>query len=229
MKLFEAAQEGDISLIELSVNNGANIDDVSMGHGRMPLCPIHIACKFRQIDAVKKFIELGCRLDFTDTKIPNPISILASIRDTKFKNVRDIEILDTLIVHGCPLTPSTNTSRSMVTDAVVAKNYVLAKKMVEYGVEINDETFDWGLGTGNDELIHYFIGYGCDVNSKNNEGQTRLMRWGHNATVIEALLRNGADPNICDNYGFSILNSNVYYTELQQNYIEEYLEEIHSQ
>lgn len=227
MNLFSAAKEGQIDMIEFLIESGGDINAMESLNCYTTVCPIHIACKFRQVDAINKLIELGCKLNFSGTKIQNPISALTTNRNTKYNNTRDIVILDILITNGCPLIPSNVThDNGLIFEALMTKNFPIAKKLADYGAKIDDKAFDRVLSTENDELIQYFIGHGCDVNSKNEDGTTRLMRMKHCAPVIESLLRNGADPCICDNNGCSILNSEVYYTELEKNYIEEYLEDI---
>lgn len=230
MDLFSAAKEGRIDMIEFLVKNGADINAPKRYMETHFVCPIYIACKFRQIDTVDKFIELGCRLDFSGTEILNPISALCLNSDTKYNNMRDIGILDRLIANGCPLTGSNSglITKGLIAEAMSTCNFELAKKLANYGAEITNNAFTWILGSGNDELIQYFIGHGYDINKKNKKGKTRLMKrstW-LNCDYFETLLRNGADPNICDNDGFGIFNPGDRYPMDYQDYVKEYLEKL---
>ena len=236
MDLFEAAKEGDIGIIKSLVESGADINEIRTFDSMVwTFCPIYVACKFRQIDAVTELIGLGCRLDFTGTRVINPISGLAYERDEQYQNTRDIGILDILITNGCPVSSHMNpditftfVNRTLINQAVITENFLLAKKLVDYGSEINEETFDWILGQGDDDFINHFIGHGCDINAKDRKGKTRLMNhninW--NTTIIRKLLRHGADPNICDKNGYSVLNSDKYLDNSTKSFIKMCLKEL---
>jgi len=55
--------------------------------------------------------------------------------------------------------------------------------------------------TKNKEIILYFINKGVDVNAKNYKDQTPLLRHYQDISIIETLLKAGADINQHDDYG----------------------------
>ena len=56
------------------------------------------------------------------------------------------------------------------------------------------------------EIVQMLIDAGCDVNQVNKTGETALMRTSGlrgNVSIVEALLRGGASPNVADDDGFT--------------------------
>jgi len=82
------------------------------------------------------------------------------------------------------------------------KNEITSK-----GIPYSTDSFLNEAGAGNKERIELFIKAGTDVNAKDNNGDTALMRASadDNFGVVKLLIEKGADANSKDNDGYTAL------------------------
>jgi len=82
------------------------------------------------------------------------------------------------------------------------KNEITSK-----GIPYSTDSFLNEAGVGNKERIELFIKAGMNVNAKNNNGDTALMRASadDNFEVVKLLIEKGADVNAKDNDGYTVL------------------------
>src|SRR5512135_2236528 len=75
------------------------------------------------------------------------------------------------------------------------------------GIPYSIDSFLNEAGAGNKERIELFIKAGMDVNAKDNDGNTALMRAsaGDNFEMVRLLINKGADLNARDNAGYTAL------------------------
>lgn len=75
------------------------------------------------------------------------------------------------------------------------------------GIPYSIDSFLNEAGAGNKERIELFIKAGMDVNAKDNDGNTALMRAsaGDNFEMVRLLIKKGADLNARDNAGYTAL------------------------
>ena len=64
--------------------------------------------------------------------------------------------------------------------------------------------------TGDIETVKKLLAAGCDVNRQDDMGMTPL-HWARTTEMITFLIESGADPEICDNCGMTVLAATVYY------------------
>ena len=82
------------------------------------------------------------------------------------------------------------------------KNEITSK-----GIPYSTDSFLNEAGVGNKERIELFIKAGMNVNAKDNDGNTALMRASadDNFEVVTLLIEKGADVNANDNDGYTVL------------------------
>ncbi len=132
------------------------------------------ACKFKFIETVKFLIGIGCNVNLKVCGFFNtePPLIAASCR----KN--NSEIIELLL------------NNNALIDIRSEYDYTALMHICSYGY-------------GDLETVKLLLKYGADVNFRNSSGLTALIiasMWGYD-DIIKELLKNGANPNIVDNYG----------------------------
>lgn len=81
------------------------------------------------------------------------------------------------------------------------------KEITGKGIPYSIESFLNEAGAGNKERIELFLKAGMDINAKDNDGHTALMRAlaYDNFEMVKLLIEKGADINARDNDGYTVL------------------------
>jgi len=222
--LYAACKEGHGTIVTLLLHNGADPNVKNSQYGSMT--PLHIASSSGWCDLMMELIQHGANCE----QLANGKSAI----DVACENGHEAA-LELLLKNGANPDRETGNTYSMLSDysgyqshsipplCTAAKNNseMMVKSLLKYGANINAST------TKGDTALHLSTSYTviemllnakADVNATNNSGETALsilcQKQQSDASVIELLLKFGADANICSPLHAACKNNNIYIVKL---------------
>jgi len=162
-------QEHTLSIVKLLLQHGDNVNALS----REGDIALYRACESQQLEVVQFLLEAGADVNLTSG---NRYPLMAAC------NTGNVELINLLVSAGADVKCKTSNNRTRL-------HAVANSSCRTIGAD------DWK--TAVNEML---LNAGADVNAKNNDGQTALcvvcLQQQADASVVEMLLKFGADPNI---------------------------------
>jgi uncharacterized protein len=224
--LAVAAYRGNLEMVRLIVESGANVNQVHKGTGESAILAAAAAgCEeiFNYLfplsdqklrDEAAEILPCGIwERKLEDTADPKVVELTSTIMgDDTEKALKiiaegvDVNGIDDV---GCtPLLLASCRNNYPVMEALLVagadSNFVLESEECE---EFNDGTTNL-MRVSSKETCFLLLNYGADVNRKDNQGETALMIAVKmsNAEIVEALLQRGADINLSNNQNKTALD-----------------------
>lgn len=187
------ACDGDkyIDIIKLLIDYGADLNRQYGGE-----TAIYVAIKYNQVNTLKLLLASGADIDVGDGFIKRqPWNI-------------SHECIEVLIDHGLS---DDNIDRMLHAAFKRGRSHII-KLFIDKGIDINH------IASGGSSLMHLttntstvelLIREGYDINTKDNDGNTRLhtvIKPDYDISLLQGLLANNADINITNNDGHTPLN-----------------------
>lgn len=196
-----AAQAGNVENIEYFVKKYGYLDAV----GREGMTPIHYACEFGKLEAVKKLVELGANVEVIRTDMNmNPANAAAKCGHIKivkyFLNERRM----------CP-----QDLKNAAIGMVKSNDLGLLEQLVQLGVNLHeirdaqgDTLMHTAAGQDKSEVIEAFARLGMDTNARGNNGIAPLAYAAYSASpdTLRLLLKLGAEINHTDDRGCTAIS-----------------------
>jgi ankyrin repeat protein len=190
--LYQAVARDRLSLAELLVVNGADIN-VRDKYGETPL---HNA----GVNTIAWLIAKGADVEAKNNDGRTPL-ILAAYNDRKDK-------AELLIANGANVNAEDNNGRTPLYWAGFMDYKEMTKFLTAKGAEINATDIHEAAANGNLKDVKTLLDKGIDVNAKDKNGMTPLIRAlkNENKEMVELLIANGADVKVRDISGHTPLH-----------------------
>ena len=169
---------------------------------------LHICLKNNKFKAASWLIKQGANLSKQNKNRITPVRIAVE-KGNKI-------VIESIIKHGdININQVDGNGRSLLQDAVIMGNHAVAELLIENSIDVNikdrlnrNVAFD-AIAYGDNKIIDKIIAIDeLDLNAVDTNGNTLL----HDPRVLEddelaaKLLKNGADPTICNSQGMSFLS-----------------------
>jgi len=166
--LIYAIQNGSLPIIELLVENGANVNYVIKSKNKSVLT---YAIELGELDIVKHLVKCGADVNF---KNKNGVSILGeAINNLKW------EIFKFLVNNNVNNCMSGDFYEKEIIEKVISNNRLdILKFLVTNNLNINIKDKDgntplsYAIKAKNSDIVKYLIEIGANVNNKNNKGES---------------------------------------------------------
>ena len=190
--LYQAVGIDSNSLAELLITNGADIN-VRDKYGETPL---HNA----GVNTIAWLIAKGADVEAKNNDGRTPL-ILAAYNDRKDK-------AELLIANGANVNAEDNNGRTPLYWAVSMNHKETAQFLIAKGAEVNAKGIHEAAADGNLKDVKTLLDKGTDVNAKDKNGMTPLIRAlkNENKGMVELLIAKGADVNARDISGHTPLH-----------------------
>ncbi len=192
--LIEAVKTNNFSIIDLLVQEGADIDhEVGLGTNAF-IEAIKMAIITKDLKIIKYFIENGAYVNMTD-EIGNPGILYAVEAD-------DLELIKYLLENGADKKRHINYAFSA---AVKHGKKEIAEVLLEKGADIDyrASASDWSIlmsaaNVGNKEMVEFLLEQGADVNISDYSGITALSLALRNRyfDIVNILIKHNAKINM---------------------------------
>ena len=200
--MLKAAENGDIEIVKLLIDNGSNINDLYYGY-----TPLHKAAENGDIEIVKLLLENGADINAVDDDYSRTPLHYAAYEGQK-------EVCQLLLEKGAHINAVDYDGKTPLHDAVVYGHKEICQLLLEKGANINvvddeDRTpLHYAAYCGCKEICQLLIEKGANINAVDNYGKTPLYDAAHEShkEVCRLLLEKGADINAVDNYGWTLLH-----------------------
>lgn len=164
---------------------------------------------------------------------PSNIKCVERLREEKdpiFTSIRQKE--DQALVHQIKNKTSLEVrdqfGNTPLFDAVIHHNLTAVEMLLQNGanmyvMDVNQlrNPFSYACERNDIDTVKLFFKYAVDVNYQYKKSETALTyaaKGCKNIELVELLLKNGADPNLKDRYGFTTKNGLFRYCKKHQNY-----------
>ena len=200
--LIKAIEDGYTDLACLLLDNGADPNVSYKYHN-----PLFYAAFYKNEKVVKKIIEKGVDVNYSDYKIAPVLSLIAQ--------QGDVEALKILIENGADVN-ILDDGWSPLGRAINAGNVENVRYLLEQGGDVNAKGYDGdnllykAVDKWHDiEIIEMLIDYGAALEAKERPSNTALMLASDKGRkdIVELLIKKGADVNCANAFGESALIS----------------------
>ena len=197
-----ATLNGHLEVIQLLVDFGADLNVKSNKN----LTPLHLAVKKNEIKVVEKLIALGANLEERDDNKMTPLHIAACLGQ--------MEMVDILVRSGANLNAKEfDNFTPIITALIHGPHFDIIEKLLKEGAAINSRTkrdltfLHFATMYGLKSLCTLSIVYKADLNAASRSKITPLHYavHGNDLEIVQILLRNGANPNVKDKDGDSLI------------------------
>jgi ankyrin repeat protein len=213
--LHYAVARGHKDIAEFLLSNGADINardfkgqtplDIAMNQRRKDIVDlliakgatvpsIHVAARVGDVAGVKAFLGQDTDVNAKDNQGMTPLHLAAQGGQR--------EVVEFLLSKDADLNAKNNDGRTPIEVAMSQRGNDVVKLLIEKGADI--PTIHLAAFVGSLEKLRSFIKAGTDINSKDENGQTPLLRalMGRHIDVVEFLIDNEADINTGDKWGY---------------------------
>ncbi len=209
--LYEAAKYGQLEIVRLLVERGA---DLHAARDHPEMTPLHVAAEYGQLEAVRFLLEIGADANVENVWQQTPLSQLAW-----HAQENGAEIAAHLLAHGADLNSRDNRGFTPLHRAVRYGKVPFTRYLAANGADVNARTdqggtvLQYALENGQLEAALVVVEAGALVDAVNPESGKSMLA---NAVqrvetpVVEFLLRHGARSDLPDNDGWSPLHIAAY-------------------
>ncbi|MHC4679107.1 MAG: ankyrin repeat domain-containing protein [Planctomycetota bacterium] len=212
--LHRAVMSGHSDVAECLLAHGANPElrdsssqtplDLAVGRGRKDIVEllqakvadssIHGAARLGVLDKVKAFVENGTDINAKDGQGMTPLHLAAQ------KGQR--EVVEFLILRGADVHAKDNQGRTPLDLALSKRRNDVVTLLAEAGADI--PSIHVAAFVGSLEKLRSLIETGTDVDAKDEDGRTPLLRAikGRHIDAVKFLIEGGADVNRRDEQGY---------------------------
>jgi len=195
-------------IMKLLIENGANVNARDRAFAGLPLAhAIDILDLESRYAVTKILIDAGADVN---VELPDGTPLMAAV------SKEDVRLVELLIASGANVNSHDDDGRSAYSAAAVLGNGELKKILLKAGADptvgIASYKKEWGehaflqaAADGRVDVVEAMLSNGAaTVNQTNGHKVTALMR-AHDYTMVEALLKAGADVSLRDDRGFTAL------------------------
>ncbi|KAG9563175.1 hypothetical protein KCU71_g8184, partial [Aureobasidium melanogenum] len=208
--LHEAAIGGSVDVVRSVLGYGVDLE----ARDNYNMTPLAVACAQQHDtnDVIKLLLTAGANISVVDRWGYTPLHELA----IRSRTAAAIMLLET---GKANLALRTRFGDSILDFAALEGDYELVRELLRRGasgqsVPGRDSALHWAVRAENDDNLYAIterlLDEGCDVNAKNDNGCTPLHTYLSNKrgkeNVVRLFLSRGADINIQDNDGDTVLN-----------------------
>jgi ankyrin repeat protein len=183
---------GGIDIIEILINNGANINKQDV-HG---MTPLHYAAMYLDNNHIEHLLKRGADINLTDNFGYLPIH--HAIWEDNFQSYISLQRKNLHI--------DAFSSINIQNKEFIENNYFLSEKNSCVADMLGRNLTHWATKLNRHDLIVFLSEKGCDVNHKDIYGETPLHYaafWRASVSTIAALIETGADVNAYSNANIS--------------------------
>jgi ankyrin repeat protein len=194
-------KNAEIATLLLAHNANLNLQD------NQGLTALMQACQKQNTDAIKLLLEQHANLELQDKQ-----GLTALMYACQMKNTDAVRLL---LTHNANLDTQDNQGLTALMHACQAENTDVVKLLLEHHVNIHlqDKQALTALmhtsQKGNIDTLRLLLRHGAEINGRGSEQLTALIyaccREGNAQSLIEALLSEGASPDLQDAQGWSAL------------------------
>jgi len=203
--LYYSVMYDSYDIAQLLIFKGADVN-MRDSTGQSPL---HLAAQKNRPKIAKLLIDNGAKIDMKDNYPKTPLLYAAE--------ENNLEVSKVLIENGCDVNAEDDIG---CTSLHYTRDANIAKLLIEKGADVNKKDNDgitplcYAVFGQEPQMVDLLVRSGSDVNIKVKTGVGEgvgtcllIAVYGYNnhpieyKKIIEALLQNGADPNIKDNFG----------------------------
>lgn len=194
--LMAAADSGNVGIMKLLLNNGADVGKAN----RIGLTPLMVAAGKGNLDAVKELIAVGAKVDNTGRMYKFSALSAAAANG-------HCEIINELVKAGADVNMNSAGGVDVLTVATSSGKLESVKLLIALGGKPNYEALSRAVSKKHYDAVEYLLNLGMDVNEKDRNGATYLESAVvvGDAEMVKLLLAHGADVNSRDANGVTAL------------------------
>ena len=202
-----AARREDFSGLDQQIKKGVDVNAINQyGHTALMLSARH---NTRSTALVATLIEHGAEIHIKDVNGYTALMWAAHQNNNR-------EIVGALLEAGARVSDQDNNGQSpILLSAHYNSNPDITEQLLEAGADINTRdnsrytSLMWAASSNSNLVVEVLLNAGAEIDAQDNNGNTALMLAVKESTqisVINALIRAGANVNIVDRQRFSILD-----------------------
>ncbi len=183
--IHQAAKDGNIKVVKQHLDAGTDVDAKDTNGWT----PLHLAALNGQKETTEILIAEGADVN-TGDKI-TPLHYAAQYGE--------MEIVELLISKGADVNAKGDAGDTPLDWAIQLKRTEISDLLRKHGGKSGaEDSVHVAAAVGNIEAVKKHLAAGADVNAKNEDGGTPLLRaaWGGHKEIAELLIANGADVNV---------------------------------
>ncbi|BBM84654.1 ankyrin repeat domain-containing protein [Candidatus Uabimicrobium amorphum] len=212
--LMAAAHRGDEKLVKTLIKNGAHVNHKNKSH----MTALMYAGLQGHVKVVKTLLAHQANIDAKNRYgITTMLQILtkASLNSSKEKRTKKFEdTVLTLVKKGTDIHAKDSMENSALMLAAEAKFEKVVETLIAKGIDVNMRDSYGGtvlmdaVRDSNKKLIRQLLQNKCDLDIKNDDGRTAIA-FAKSEDIISLLVEHGADVNVKNRYGESLLVQNL--------------------
>ncbi|GMH36820.1 hypothetical protein BSKO_04693 [Bryopsis sp. KO-2023] len=196
--LHFAAQEGHAEVVEILIQQGANVTQTAGG-----LTALFLAAREGRLDAAKVLVDAGASVDMNRDVGVTPLMVAAEKGEA--------EVVVFLLKSGADVDAQTEDGRSALFLAAQKGHLEIAKVLVKAGatvdLRIDEEATPLIVAAQKNriEVVEFLLESGADVDARSfrNETSLRWAAYSGNPDLVQLLLDNGAEIDAKDTFGYT--------------------------
>ena len=202
--IHDAASRGEAEKLKQLIDSGADINSLD----ESGVAPLHISCFWSSVpskflDCFNYLISAGANVNIRARDGQTPLHFVAENLSTTDRG--SIQFT-TLLVKGADINIAAYNGTTVLQTAA-GRSIKFTELLLAYGADINKKGFKGRSAlhfAKNKDMVDFLLSKGAMINAVDDEGRTVLTL--HDKELCEHFLVRGADPNIKDIYGLSVLD-----------------------
>ena len=194
-------------LLEYMIKRGVNVNLTTDSPAKAGDTPLHIACRYNNVEAVKALKKAGADDSITNINEEIPAYCLFDEYDRFYHHKDALEILKLLDTVHCKVaktgdTPMLKMYRKRQNDDT---DYAMTEIFLEKGVDVdhcdnygNTPLMEQADGNRVKDILKLLLSEGADINARNEDGESALIylikHW--DVELARFFIKKGADYNI---------------------------------